>query len=209
MAELKHFRHLLRAPRADVMVLFTCFFLTVFTDMVIAVVAGMGLAAILFMKRMSDMTRVDILHSITGDDELQSHGIEAHDVPRGVTIYSVDGPFFFGASAKAITAMESVDRGVRVVIMRLNRVPVIDATGLYALEKVFEHLHKHNITLVLSGVRAQPRQTLADAEFIQKIGAENIAPDIEWALARCYEILGSGTASRQAQPTPTPKTANS
>ncbi|HYF51223.1 MAG TPA: SulP family inorganic anion transporter [Planctomycetota bacterium] len=196
MAELKHFRHLLRAPTSDMIVLLTCFLLTVFTDMVIAVVVGMILAALLFMKRMSEITSVDPLSSPTSDVEMQSHAISPADIPRGVTIYSVDGPFFFGASEKAITAMETVGSSTRVVIMRLNRVPAMDATGLYALEKVFEHLQRRKVHLVISGVRAQPRQAMEKSGLLAMIKPENVAPDIEWAMVRCYEILGPEAKNR-------------
>src|SRR6185295_7992334 len=181
MAELKHFKHLLRAPKSDVLILLTCLLLTVFADMVIAVVVGMILAAILFMQRMAELTRVEALLSVAGDEELQSHEIEVQDIPKGVTIYSVDGPFFFGATEKAITAMESVGDATRITIMRLNRVPVIDATGLYALEKVYEHLTARGVKLILSSVRAQPRRVMAKTGFLDRIGAENIHPDIEWS----------------------------
>ena len=159
--------------------------------MVVAVVVGMILAALLFMHRMAEMTRVEELESVASDGEMLSHELEVQDIPKGVTIYSVDGPFFFGASEKAITALESLGESCRIVIMRLNRVPVMDATGLYALEKVHEHLKARGMTLILSQVRPQPRLTMARAGFLTRLGTGNIQPDIDrWALVRCYEILG-------------------
>lgn len=198
MAELKHFRHLLRAPRSDVLILLTCVSLTVFADMVVAVAVGMILAAILFMKRMAELTRVDALTSVAGDAELQSHEIELHDIPKGVTIYSVDGPFFFGATEKAISAMESVGDSTRIIIMRLNRVPAMDASGLYALEKVYEHLSARGVNLILSSVRAQPRGVMAKSGLLKKIGTANIVSDVEWALVRCYDILGPDARAKRS-----------
>src|SRR5205823_2191922 len=154
MADLKHFRHLLRAPLSDVVVLFTCLFLTVFVDMSTAITVGMILAAILFMKRMSELTSIESTLT-AADSELQSHDLEIHDVPRRVMVYSVDGPFFFGATEKAFEAMEELGENTRIVILRLNRVPAMDVTGLYALEKVYENLKNRGITLILSGARAQ------------------------------------------------------
>ncbi len=205
MAELKHFRHILRAPKSDVLVLLACFLLTVFTDMVVAVVIGMILAAILFMRRMSELSNVQAVVSVAGDREMASHDIEIKDIPRGVMMYSVDGPFFFGACEKAITAMETIGENARVVIMRLNRVPAMDATGLYALEKIYEHLERRHITLVLSNVRAQPRSVMANAGFIERVGTANVAPDIEWALVRAYEVLGPAAADRRTGTTQTMK----
>jgi len=196
MADVSHFRHMLKAPRSDTLVLLSCFLLTVFTDMAVAVMVGMVLASMLFMRRMSNMTTIDILDSVASDSEMQSHDLEKHDIPRAVSIYSVDGPFFFGASEKAINAMESIGSVTRVVILRLNRVPAIDATGLHALEHIWESLHSKNITLVLSGLRKQPRETLQNADFIKKVGGANVLPDIEWALVRCYDILGPDARNR-------------
>ena len=198
MAELKHFRHLLRAPKSDMLILFACFLLTVFTDMVVAVIVGMVLASLLFMRRMSELTRVDALTSVAGDKEMQSHALEVHDIPRGVVIYSVDGPFFFGACEKAITAMETSGGDASIFILRLNRVPAIDATGLYALEKIYEHLNRRGNTLILSKVRPQPRYVMAKAGFIQKLDPANIVPDVEWALARAYEVLGPDAQKRRS-----------
>jgi SulP family sulfate permease len=205
MAEIKHFRHLLHAPRSDTLVLLTCFFLTVFMDMVVAVVVGMILAALLFMRRMSDITSIDPLDSVSADAEMQSHELQKQDIPRGVTIYNIDGPFFFGASEKAITAMETVSGEVQIVVLRLNRVPAMDATGLFALEKIVEHLKRKKIKLILSGVRRQPRSVMENAGFVAQVGAENITSDIEWALVRCYELLGpaaTATASKSGNLTP-------
>ena len=203
MAELKHFRHLLRAPISDTLVLLTCFGLTVFLDMVYAVLVGMVLAALLFMRRMADVTSIDVLSTSDADQELQSHDLSVTDIPQGVLIYSVDGPFFFGASEKAISAIESIGSTTRVVILRLRRVPAMDATGLYALEKIFEHLKRRRVQLILSGVREQPRQVMKKAGFLEEIGVENVAGDIEWALVRCYELLGPDATKKRTGKTQT------
>ena len=196
MADLKHFRHLLRAPLSDIVVLFTCLALTVFVDMSAAITVGMILAAILFMRRMSELTSFQS-QLTSADAEMQSHDLEIHDVPRRVMVYSVDGPFFFGATEKAFEAMEEVGEDTRIVILRLNRVPAMDVTGLYALEKVHENLQSRKITLILSGARAQPREVMLKAGFLNAVGLENIKPDIEWALVRCYELLGPDAKDRR------------
>jgi len=196
MANIPLFRRMLDAPPSDVLVLLTCLGLTVFMDMAVAVSVGTVLAAMLFMRRMSEMTRIEAVDSFRGDVELQSHNLEATDIPRGVTLYNVDGPFFFGASEKAITAMENIGGLTRIVVLRLNRVPVMDASGLYALEKILEHLRKRKMHLVISGVRQQPREVMEKTGFLKKLGPENIASDIEWALVRCYDLLGSEAKDR-------------
>jgi len=196
MANFPMLRRLLHAPFSDVFVLLNCLLLTVFIDMATAVMVGMILAAMLFMKRMAELTSVDTLQSVSADAEMQSHAISPQDVPRGVTIYSVDGPFFFGASEKAITAMETLQANTRIVVMRLNRVPVMDATGLFALEKVHAYLARRKVHLVVSGVRAQPRELMQKAGFLEVIKPENVTPDIEWAMVRCYELLGPDAKNR-------------
>jgi len=203
MANFKHFRHLLQAPASDTLVLLTCLGLTVFTDMAIAVLVGMILAAMLFMRRMADVTSVHVLDSVSGDAELQSHDLEVSDIPAGVLIYSVDGPFFFGASEKAITAMEGIGSTAKIVVLRMNRVPAMDATGLFALEKILEHLKRRRVHLVLSGVRQQPRLTMQRAGFLDRIDSANVTPDIEWAIVRCYDILGPDARNKRTGKTQT------
>jgi sulfate permease, SulP family len=196
MFNFRHFRHLLSAPRGDVFVLLTCLLLTVFVDMAAAVMAGMIMAAMLFMKRMSDITSINPLESPTSDIEMQMHAIAPQDIPRGVTIYSVDGPFFFGASEKALEAMDTLGGGAKIVVMRLNRVPAMDATGMHALERVLDHLTRRRVKLILSGLHAPLREKLERVGFLDKLGRENVTPDIEWALVRCYEILGPDARNR-------------
>ena len=156
MSEKEHFVHMLKvAPRADVLVLLACFGLTVAFDMVIAVTFGVVLSSLLFMKRMAEVSQVRLVdqHPITLDRPL----------PRGVVIYEVAGPLFFGAAQQAMQALGSVDKRVRVVIMDLRSVPALDATALVALESSFERLHKDKIFVILAGVQPQPLHAMARA----------------------------------------------
>jgi SulP family sulfate permease len=196
MFNFENFGHLLSAPRGDVFVLLNCLLLTVFVDMAVAVMVGMIMAAMMFMKRMSDITSINPLESPTSDIEMQMHELAAHDIPRSVTIYSVDGPFFFGASEKAVEAMDSLGNATKVVVMRLNRVPTMDATGMYALDRVYNHLLRRRVRLILSGMQAPLRDKLEKVGFLEKLGRENVTPDIEWALVRCYELLGPDARNR-------------
>ena len=195
MANFSHFRHMMDAPRSDVLVLFTCLALTVFADMAIAVMVGMTLAAMLFMRRMSELTSVDMLNC-RNDEELHNHDLVETDIPRGVAIFNVDGPFFFGATEKAIAAMEDLGSHTRIVVLRLTHVPAMDATGLYALEKIYENLRRRKLELIISGARPQPRSVMQKAGFIDKLGPANLTLDIEWALVRCYELLGPEARNR-------------
>ncbi len=156
MSEKEHFAHMLKvAPRADLAVLLTCFSLTVAFDMVVSVSVGVILASLLFMKRMAEVSTVRLVdqHPIALERPL----------PKGVVIYEVAGPLFFGAAQQAMEALGAVDKSVRVVIMDLRSVPALDATALVALESAFERLHRDKIFVMLAGVQPQPLKTMARA----------------------------------------------
>ncbi|MBL8878840.1 MAG: C4-dicarboxylic acid transporter DauA [Phycisphaerales bacterium] len=156
MSEIKHFAHVLRvAPRHDVAVLLICFGLTVVFDMVIAVTVGVVMAALLFIQRMADVSNVELLP--------QGHPDVPTELPKGVIVYQIAGPLFFGAAHKAAGALKTIDSDVRVVILDMRSVPVIDATGLVNLESVLERLHRGGVFVVIAGVQDQPLQAMAKA----------------------------------------------
>jgi SulP family sulfate permease len=176
MAEARHFVRILRiAPRSDAVVLLVCFGLTVAYDMVVAVTVGVVLAALLFMRRMVEISGATLIG-----------GPEGHTVsglPPGVVFYDVAGPLFFGAAEKALGALAVVGGGVHTVIMDLEDVPAIDATGLVALESVVQRLNDAGVKVVLSGVRPQPRRALAKAGFEDRPGRLEVTDDTEQTLS--------------------------
>jgi SulP family sulfate permease len=152
MSEVRHFRHILAvAPASDVAVLLSCFSLTVIFDMVVSVTFGVLLAAVLFMRRMADISRAQLM-----DPMVHAH----REVPKGVAIYEIAGPLFFGAAQKAMSALARVDPGCRVVILDMEAVPVLDVTGLVALESAIARLNQAKKKVVLAGIQDQPRETL-------------------------------------------------
>lgn len=155
MSEVKHFAHALRvAPRSDVIVLLTCFGLTVIFDMVISVTVGVLLAALLFMRRMAE---------VSGSRLVDQHPI-AQGLPRDVLVYEVSGPLFFGAAQRAMSAFHrTAMSGVSVLVMDLSSVPAIDATGLVSLESAIERLNALGVYVILAGVQSQPLRVLARA----------------------------------------------
>jgi SulP family sulfate permease len=160
MSEAKHFVHMLRvAPRSDVMVLLTCYALTVGFDMVVGVAVGMVLAALLFMRRMADVTRA-------GFAPERSHPSLPGELPPGVAVYEISGPLFFGAAQKAMAALEIVASETRVVILLMDQVHAMDATGLVAFESALGALRRHGCLAVLSGVRGQPLRVLQKAGVV-------------------------------------------
>lgn len=152
MSEARHFVHAVRvAPRSDVAVLLLCFGLTVVFDMVVSVSVGVVLAALIFMRRMADSSRVRLV---------DQHPL-VQGLPRDVLVYEVAGPLFFGAAQKAMSALQRVPSGIRVVLLDLSAVPDMDATGLVSLEGTVDRLQKMGIYVVLAGVQDQPLRVLA------------------------------------------------
>jgi SulP family sulfate permease len=175
MSERDHFVRMLRvAPRSDVAVLLICFGLTVLFDMVVAVTVGVVLASLLFMKRMAEVSEVRLVeeHPLTLDKPL----------PKGVVIYEVAGPLFFGAAHQAMAALKQVDEGVRVVILDLRSVPAMDATALVGLESAFERLHRDQVFVILAGVQAQPLRVMARAGWRDRHGRLAIYRTFERAV---------------------------
>jgi sulfate permease, SulP family len=158
MSELDHFVHTVRvAPRSDVLVLVTCFVLTVVFDMVVAVSVGVVLAALLFMKRMSAMTESRLTTVLQSD--------ETRVLARGIALYEIAGPLFFGAAQRAMRSFEVVEDGVKVVVLALGAVPVIDATGLVALEATISSLEKANKLVIIAGPLPEPRSVFERAHL--------------------------------------------
>jgi sulfate permease, SulP family len=174
MSELKHFVHTLRvAPRSDVAVLLTCFGLTVSFDMVIGVSVGMVLAALLFMRRMAEVTQARAFEG--------THPA-LPPIPAGVIVYDVSGPLFFGAAERAMSALGQIGDRARAVVLRLDDVHAIDATGLVALDSALDQLAVHHVIAVLSGLHDQPRKALERAGVPQRPGVV-LADDVPTALA--------------------------
>ncbi len=159
MSDLKHFIHIAKiGPKSDIVVLLTCFSLTVVFDMVIAVTVGVVLASLLFMRRMAEIT-----HSRMLDEE--AHEVANLDVPSNTQIYEIAGPLFFGAAEKAFNQLLRVEGGdlPKVLIVHLHGVPAMDITGLVALETMLERARHHKMTTILAAVQSQPLKVLQKA----------------------------------------------
>lgn len=193
MGEWHELARLQKMPRSDALVLLTTLALTVAFDLVIAVQVGMVLAAVLFIKRVSETTEIS---RVTQDDplEIPEHAAHGKEIPPGVLVYRIFGPFLFGAAEKLEDALEELEQLPRVLILRLHLVTAMDATGMNALESVVERMCRHGGVVLLSGIHQQPLQMLRKAGFIEVIGRENFCPNFDAALARARE-LQAGAAS--------------
>ena len=195
MAELDHFRSIFRAPRADMIVLLTTFGLTVLTDLTKGVGIGMVLASMLFMKRMTEVSNVggirdELDESEAGLSELKDpNAIASRDLPAGVEVYEINGPFFFGVADRLKDTLRTLERPPKVFILRMRHVPAIDATGMHALEEFFEKCHRAGTRLILSGVHAQPMMAMTQYGLVDRVGVENMFENIDEALGRARKIM--------------------
>jgi SulP family sulfate permease len=197
MSEIHEFASIVRiAPRSDVFVLLICFLLTVFFDMVVAVSVGFVLAAILFMRRMADLTESRV--------QLDSSE-EANEIalPEGVILYEINGPLFFGAAQKAMGALNALrsDR-YRVLVIHLGRVPAIDATGLVALENALCSVLRAKRRVVLAGPLPRPHEIFERARLTEKHAGLHVAEDIEAALRLAKELAPCSLDVPAAAPPP-------
>ncbi|HYN55253.1 MAG TPA: sulfate permease [Methylotenera sp.] len=177
MSELHRFSHMVfTAPKSDIAVLLITFLLTVFGDLVIAVNIGVLLACLLFMKRMAETVVVEEqvheeLIAETGNVDLK--------LPPNTVIFSMEGPFFFGAAQHLESALESAHKHADMLVLRLGRVPFIDATGMQSLWDLLDACKRHHTRLVLSEARPNVLEKLKVAGLIGKIGKENVLTNID------------------------------
>ena len=174
-------------------ILLVCFGLTVATDMVISVTTGIVLAALLFMRRMALLTKARLHQG--------SHPAIPRSMPEGVFVYDIAGPLFFGAAQKAMATLGVIADKAKVVILRMEQVPDMDATGLVALESALERLEHHKCLTVIVGLQRQPRRLLRSGQVKARFSRLRIRPDIHTALSTAEEFLqskaaGTGSSTR-------------
>ncbi len=177
MSDLRHFANIVKvAPKSDVIVLWLCFLLTVLFDMVVGVSVGIVLAAMLFMKRMATLTSGEL--TLTGEQ----HGKLTELLPPGTVHYQIAGPLFFGAAERAIEAIEETDESVEIVIFSLEDVPMMDISGLVALETAIADLTETGRRAILYGVRPQPRVVIERAGIGRQSHKCRIVGDLQEAM---------------------------
>lgn len=185
MSEWRHFVSLCKtAPKSDIIVLILTFVLTVVFDLVVAIEIGMLMAAMLFLKRMSEVTEVEGWKYVDDDDDPDS--LSLRQVPAHTLVYEISGPMFFGAADKILQI--SLTEDTTCLVLRMRSVNAIDATAMHALEQLKEKCDKKNINLILSHINEQPMKIMEKSGFDEKIGKENFCAHIDDALARAEEI---------------------
>jgi SulP family sulfate permease len=187
MSELPHvFRVLRGAPKADVGILLLTFFLTVFVDLVVAVNVGVIFAALFFMRRMADSVNVE--QHIEELPDSGTPGSPALAENNGVLIYSIEGPFFFGAAEKLERSLEHIHRATTTLILRMGNVPFVDATGIFAIEEIITDFRRHGATVLLVEVRPNVRYKLERGGVIAHVGPENVIDTLAQAMLRAKEL---------------------
>ena len=172
------------SPKSDIAVLVLTFVLTVVFDLVVAIEVGILCAAILFMKRMSDVTQVEGWKYI--NDENDPDAIELRAVPEHTLVYEISGPMFFAAADKLLGI--HVSEGTKCLVIRMRSVNAIDATAMHSLEQLYEKCSKKNVQMILSHVNEQPMKVMQKAGFYEAVGAENFCAHIDDALVRAENI---------------------
>ncbi|MCB9069163.1 MAG: sulfate permease [Calditrichae bacterium] len=192
MSEWHLFVKLFRSPRSDVLVLLATFLLTVLLDLTVAIQVGVVLAALLFMRRMSEVTKVGYVTRQMNDEDAAEEPMEDQaGIPDGVEIFEVNGPFFFGAAERFKSALGVVHQKPQVLILRMRHVLSIDATGIKALDEVIAKTQREGTHLILSGVHTQPLFALEKIGLVDQIGRENLCENLDSSIKRAKKIIST------------------
>jgi SulP family sulfate permease len=179
-----------RMPREDAGVLLATFLITIVFNLAAAIVVGLLLSSAIFLRRMSDMAHVEVVDP-KKDEHPFGHNVREEDIPDGVLVYSIDGPFFFGAADRFQETMARVAKPPKVVILRMRAVPYLDATGLNALEDAIQGLQKRGTRVMLAGIQSQPLDMMERSGVVHVIGDGNLFKDTVAALAEARRHLAA------------------
>ena len=189
MCGWREFSYLIKtSPKSDISVLLVTFILTVVFDLVVAIEVGIVVAAILFMKRMSDVTQVEGWKYI--HDEEDPDSIELRTVPDNTLVYEISGPMFFAAADKLLEI--HVSEKTECLVIRMRSVNAIDATAMHNLEQLMKKCKEYGVHMILSHVNEQPVKVMQKSGFYEIVGEENFCAHIDEALERaqnyCMQI---------------------
>ena len=193
MGEWNEIGAVLQMDFAAISVWLVTFALTVFADLTVAVGVGLTLAALLYIRKVADTTTV----SYVTDEYIRDgmpHVLQGRIVPPYVTLLRIHGPFLFGTTEKLVEATANLDAFEPIVILRLRNMTAIDATGIHAIESFAKRLHDSGRALILCGAMEQPSKLLSGARFLERVGQENMMPNVQAALDRAGELFDARVA---------------
>jgi len=199
MAEWRVFKSELSAPKSDAIVMVATFLLTVLVDLPTGIGVGMVLASFLFMKRMAEVTNVTLISrelQDTGPSADHSGAIYLRQVPAGVEVYEINGPFFFGAAEKFKDTLSEVSKKPKVLIIRMRHVPAIDSTAMHALRDLVRRTRRDRTAVFFSDVHAQPLIALGRSGLLDEIGDENLFGNVDEALAASESVIARERSDR-------------
>ncbi|MDR2962543.1 MAG: STAS domain-containing protein [Bacteroidales bacterium] len=183
MSEWRSFLSIFNGSRFDILILLVTFFLTVFIDLTVAIEVGVVLSALLFMKRMSDAGGLQT-------DTVDRNTLENYsDIPAGISIYEISGPFFFGSAKSYCNTLREIGSKSKVLIVRMRYVPFVDQTAVHNLRDVIQSLQKSNIKVILSGVNPKVYEELHDSRIVFLLGKANILSTFEEAVQRAKKFV--------------------
>ncbi|HIX22758.1 MAG TPA: sulfate permease [Candidatus Parabacteroides faecavium] len=192
MSGWRTFLALMKNPKSDVTVLLITFFLTVIFDLTIAIEVGLLIACVLFMKRVMETTEISVIRDEI--DPNKESDLEVHEehltLPKGVEVYEINGPYFFGIATKFEEIMSQLGDRPKIRIIRMRKVPFIDSTGIHNLTNLCVMSQKENIHIILSGVNEKVHKVLERSGFYELLGEDNICSNINEAVAKAWENLG-------------------
>lgn len=192
MSGWRTFLALMKNPKSDVTVLLITFFLTVIFDLTIAIEVGLLIACVLFMKRVMETTEISVIRDEI--DPNKESDLEVHEehltLPKGVEVYEINGPYFFGIATKFEEIMSQLGDRPKIRIIRMRKVPFIDSTGIHNLTNLCVMSQKENIHIILSGVNDKVHKVLERSGFYELLGEDNICSNINEAVAKAWESVG-------------------
>jgi SulP family sulfate permease len=192
MAEIEHFKDILRGPKSDALILLTTFSLTVFIDLTVAVQAGVLIAAFMFLKHMSEKTSVKVCKMLEREEKVSERAPRlSSPPPAGVEIFEIEGPFFFGVSDLLNEALRMIVKKPKVFVLRMPTVPFIDSSGMQALRQFHKKCTKQGIYFLICEVRRDVMQTLSAAALPEEIGNERFIGSLQGAIESAQNYLNT------------------
>lgn len=189
MAGIPSVKALLKGQKSDICVLAVTFFITVFIDLTVAIEVGLGFAAFFFIKKMIDLSEIQNKKESLVNGIKTDYEEEDLNIPKGVLVYEIDGPLFFGTVRKFEIATERANADCRVLVFRMRNTIYLDAGGIRALEQCKAACDRKGVQIILSGIHTQPYLICKKTGMADKIGKENIFDNITDALQRANEIV--------------------
>jgi SulP family sulfate permease len=189
MGEWDTFGEMWRASRTDFGVLLAAFALTVIFDLTIGVGGGLVIAAVLFLRRMEGVTQIRLLTAETDNEAGGVNTVRGKDVPDGVVLFRFEGPLFFAAAEKLEFALRAHTGKPRIIILRMRHVPMMDATGMKALEVAWEKMHRDGVTVLVTAIQPQPMKVMLESGLADRIGIDNFCANIDDALNTARRLL--------------------